>query len=58
VIAGWKAGNTATSAWNGLVGFGHILANIFIWMGYFSPLWIVIGVIVYFAWWRKRKKKA
>jgi PKD repeat protein len=56
VIAGWKASNTATSAWNGLVGFGHVLVNIFIWLGYFSPLWIVIGVIVYFAWWRRRKK--
>jgi PKD repeat protein len=58
VIAGWKASNTATSAWNGLVGFGHVLTNFFIWLGYFSPLWIVIGVIVYFAWWRRRKKKA
>ncbi len=56
VIAGWKASNTATSAWNGLIGFGHVLTNIFIWLGYFSPLWIVIGVIVYFAWWRRRKK--
>jgi len=56
VIAGWKAGNTATSAWNGLVGFGHVLVNLLIWLGYFSPLWIVIGLIVYFAWWRRRKK--
>lgn len=56
VIAGWKASNTASSAWNGLVGFGHVLVNILIWLGYFSPLWIVIGVIVYFAWWRRRKK--
>ncbi len=56
VIAGWKASNTATSAWNGLVGFGHVLVNLLIWLGYFSPLWIVIGVIVYFAWWRRRKK--
>jgi hypothetical protein len=56
VIAGWKASNTATSAWNGLVGFGHVLVNLLIWLGYFSPLWIVIGLIVYFAWWRRRKK--
>lgn len=56
VLLGWKAGNTATSAWNGLVGFGHFLANLLIWIGYFSPLWIVILVILYFAWWRRRKK--
>jgi len=58
VLSGWSAGNTARSALNGLVGFGHVLANFFIWLGYFSPLWIVIGVILYFTWWRKRKKKA
>jgi hypothetical protein len=56
VIAGWKASNTATSAWNGLVGFGHVLVNFIVWLGIFSPVWIVIGVIVYFAWWRRRKK--
>ncbi len=58
VLSAWDAGNTAHSAWNGLVGFGHVLANLFIWLGYFSPLWIAILVILYFTWWRKRKKKA
>jgi predicted small lipoprotein YifL len=56
VLTAWEAGNTAHSAWNGLVAFGHFLANVFIWLGYFSPLWIVILVILYFTWWRKRKK--
>jgi hypothetical protein len=58
VSAGWQAGNTADSAWKGLVAFGHFLANLFIWIGYFSPLWIAILLVLYFTWWRKRKKKA
>ena len=56
VLPGWSAGNIGSGAWNGLVGFGRVLANIIIWLGIFSPVWIVIGVILYFAWWRKRKK--
>ena len=56
VLPGWSAGNIASGAWNGLITFGHVVANIFIWLGIFSPVWIVIGVIVYFAWWRRRKK--
>ena len=58
VLSGWDAGSTAHSAWNGLTAFGHFLANFLIWLGYFSPLWIAILIILYFTWWRKRKKKA
>jgi PKD repeat protein len=56
VLAGWQAGNTARSAWNGLVGFGHFVINLIVWLGIFSPVWIVILVILYFTWWRRRKK--
>ncbi len=56
VSPGWSAGIIASGAWNGLVTFGHVLANILIWLGIFSPVWIVIGGIVY--WWRRRKKAA
>jgi len=58
VLPGWSAGSIVSGAWKGLVTFGHVLANIFIWLGIFSPVWIVGGVIVYFAWWRRRKKRA
>lgn len=58
VLPAWSAGNIASGAWNGLVTFGRALANIFIWLGIFSPVWIVIGVILYFVWWRRRKKRA
>jgi len=58
VLPGWSAGSIADSAWNGLVTFGRVLANVLIWLGIFSPVWIIIGVILYFAWWRRRKKRA
>jgi hypothetical protein len=57
VISGWSAGSIASSAWNGLATFGQVLADIFIWVGIFSPVWIVVGGIVYWLW-RRRKKKA
>ncbi|MBN1368045.1 MAG: DUF4349 domain-containing protein [Dehalococcoidales bacterium] len=57
VQPGWSAGSVAGSAWNGLVTFGHVLANIFIWLGYFSPVWI-IGLVIWYLIYRRRKKKA
>jgi len=50
VLPGWSAGNTVSSAWSGLATFGRVLVDIIIWAVYFIPLWIVIGVILYFAW--------
>jgi PKD repeat protein len=58
VLPGWNGGNVASTAWNGLVGFGRIIVDIIIWLGIFSPVWIVIGIIVYFAWWRRKHKKS
>ena len=55
VLPGWSAGSIASSAWNGIVTFGHVLANIFIWLGIFSPVWIVAGGIIY--WWVRRRRK-
>ncbi len=54
VQPGWSAGNIARNAWNGLVIFGRVLANIFIWLGIFSPVWLIIGGIIY---WRVRRRK-
>ena len=58
VLTGWDAGNVASSAWNAMVGFGRFLGTVLIGLGIFSPVWIAILVILYFAWWRRRKKKA
>jgi len=54
VRPGWSPGNIAGAAWNGLVIFGHGLVNVLIWIGIFSPVWIVVGGIIY---WRRRRKK-
>lgn len=56
VLPGWSAGSIASSAWNGLITFGRVLADIFIWIGFFSPVWIVVGGIVYW-WWRRHRRK-
>ncbi len=57
VLPGWSAGIIVSGAWNGLITFGRVLADIFIWVGIFSPVWIVIGGILYW-WWRRRRKRA
>ena len=58
VIPGWSAGSIASSAWNGLSTFGQVLADIFIWIGIFSPVWIVVGGIVGgIIYWRLRRRK-
>ena len=59
VLPGWSAGGIASGAWNGLVAFGRGLSSFLIWLGIFSPVWIVIGAIIYFIYrWRRRRKKA
>ncbi|MGD1119999.1 MAG: DUF4349 domain-containing protein [Dehalococcoidales bacterium] len=57
VVPGWSAGNIASRAWHGLAGFFKVLLDIIIWIGILSPIWIIILVILYFAWWRRRKNK-
>ena len=54
VQSGWNVGNVAKTAWSGLRSFFHVLVNILIWLGIFSPIWIIVGVVV---WWILRKRK-
>ncbi len=54
VEPGWNAGNIVGKAWNGMVTFGHVLGNIFIWIGIFSPVWLIIGGLIF---WRIRRRK-
>lgn len=53
---GWSASGAAGDAWDGLVVFGQALVDILIWLGTFSPIWIVGGVLYWR--WRRRKEKA
>jgi hypothetical protein len=55
---GWSALETLKSAIRGFTAFGKALANIVIWLAIFSPVWIIILVVVlYFTRWRKKKAK-
>jgi hypothetical protein len=55
---GWSALETLKSAVRGLAALGKALANIFIWLAIFSPVWIIILVVVlYFTRWRKKKAR-
>jgi hypothetical protein len=58
VKATWKAGNVASSAWNGFKAFGRVVVNILIWLGIFSPVWIVIGGIIWLVSWRRKHRKS
>jgi hypothetical protein len=54
VEPGWNAGSIASKAWNGLVTFGHVLGNVLIWIGIFSPVWLIVGGLIF---WRVRKRR-
>jgi hypothetical protein len=58
VIAGWSAGSAASGAANGLAAFGRGLADMFIFLGVFSPVWITVGLIAGgIIWFRRNRKK-
>jgi PKD repeat protein len=54
----WNPGSVVKSAWSGFSAFGRAFVNILIWIGIFSPVWIVVGGIIWLVVWRNRKKKA
>jgi hypothetical protein len=58
VLPGWSAGSVVSSAWNGLVTFGQVVINILIWVAIFSPVWIIIGGLVYWRLRRRRNRQA
>lgn len=54
----WDPGNTARSASHGLAAFSRVVADFFIWFGIFSPVWVVIGGLIYLRHRRKKKTQA
>jgi len=56
VIRSWNPATIAGSAWHGFLVFGKVFLNILIWLAVFCPVWIIIGGIVWFAVYRKRRK--
>ena len=55
VIGGWSAGDTGRSAVRALSAVGAGLAQAAIWIGTFSPVWIVILVVGFFV--RRRMRR-
>lgn len=55
ITGSWNPGSIAGTAANGFIGFGHVFVDILIWLGIFSPIWIVILAIIWWRVWRKRK---
>ena len=53
-LSGWSPGDTWKTAVRALSGVGQGLATFFMWLGIFSPVWIV-GGLVGMAIWRRRR---
>ena len=55
MIGGWSAGETGRTAIRALSAVGAVLAQAAIWIGIFSPVWIVILVVGFFV--RRRMRR-
>ena len=55
VVAGWDAGGHSKNAVRALSVLGQVLATIGIWLGIFSPVWI-IGIAIYILLRRLRRR--
>ncbi|MDP2920243.1 MAG: DUF4349 domain-containing protein [Dehalococcoidia bacterium] len=58
VLPGWNAADVSRGAWRGLVGFGRFVFAVLIWLVYFSPVWIIGGLVAFFIIRRRRAKRA
>lgn len=58
VMPGWSAGDVGKSAWRGFVGFGRFLYSALIWLGIFSPVWLIGGGITFLVIRKRRKNRA
>lgn len=56
VAGGWGPGATVASAWNGFISFGRVVLNILIWLGIFSPVWLIVGGLIAWGVYRRRRK--
>lgn len=56
VLPGWSPGNVARAAGHGFIVFGQIFVDIVIWLGIFSPVWLVGGGVWYYV--RRRRRKS
>jgi hypothetical protein len=57
ISGGWNGGSVARAAGRTLATLGKVVLNIIIWLGIFSPVWIIAGGLVFFFRWRSKKKR-
>ena len=57
VQSGWNVSNVAGNAWKGLSKFCHVLVNVLVWIGIFSPVWLIAGGIAFWIIRRNKIKK-
>ncbi len=57
IIGGWSGNSVARTAWRALTMTGRVVLNVLIWIGIFSPVWIIVGGVAMFFNWRRRRKK-
>ncbi|MBI2853287.1 MAG: DUF4349 domain-containing protein [Chloroflexi bacterium] len=57
VLPGWNPASIARNAGHGFVIFSQMVISIAIWLGIFSPVWLVGGGIFYLIWRRRRINK-
>ena len=55
VVGGWDFGATGKAAVRALSGVGRALVIVLIWVGIFSPVWLIIGGILVFMARRRRR---
>ena len=56
VVGGWDFGATGKAAVRALSAVGRALVIVLIWVGIFSPVWLIIGGILFFVARRRRRR--
>ena len=47
VVSGWSAGDNLKSAVRALSGFAQAVGTVAIWVVIFTPVWVVLGLVIY-----------
>ena len=47
VVSGWSAGDNLKSAVRALSGFAQAVGTVAIWVVIFTPVWFVLGLVIY-----------
>jgi hypothetical protein len=53
---GWTFGGIVSGAWDAFLAFGRVLISILIGIVIFSPVWLVIGLLIWYI--RRQRRKA